>query len=60
MNGYIAFFGGKQYEIYAESLYEAKTKAIKELKVPKSKQGLLAVALAEKEGKQVIHSTGGV
>lgn len=54
-NGYIAFFGSKRAEIYASSLYAAKQKAIKELKVPKSKQGLLSVTLAEKGGKQVVH-----
>lgn len=55
MNGYIAFFNSKQIEIYASSLYEAKQKAIQQLKVPKSKQGLLAVVLAEKGGEVVVH-----
>lgn len=53
-HGYIAFYGGKRIEIHADSLYAAKLKAIEMLKVPKSKQGLLAVELAETdEGGQV-------
>ncbi len=52
-HGYIAFYGGKRVEIQADSLYGAKLKAIEMLKVPKSKQGLLAVELAEKDGEQV-------
>lgn len=54
--GYIAFFNNKRIELQAPSLYAAKLKAIDQLKVPKSKQGLLAVVLAEKDGKPVIHS----
>lgn len=56
MNGYIAFYDGLLIEIHAKSLYEAKVEAIKQLKVPKSKQGLLAVVLAEKDGEQVVHT----
>lgn len=41
--GFIAKYNGKSLDIQADSLYEAKKKAIKELKVPKSKQGLLAI-----------------
>jgi hypothetical protein len=41
--GFIAFYNNKKVNIEADSLYEAKQKAIEELKVPKSKQGLLAV-----------------
>lgn len=52
-HGYIAFYGGRRVEIHADSLYGAKLKAIEMLKVPKSKQGLLAVELAEKDGEQV-------
>lgn len=56
MNGYIAFFQRKQVELYAESLYDAKLQAIAHFKVPKSKQGLLAVVLAEVDNKPVVHS----
>jgi len=43
IGNYEAIYNGKKISITASSLYEAKTKAIKELKVPKSKQGLLSV-----------------
>ena len=56
MNGYIAIFGSKVLEIDAESLYEAKKKAVTDLKVPLTKLGLLSVMLAEKDGEPVIHS----
>ena len=44
--GYIAFYNGKRIEIPLEigGIYDAKLEAIKQLKVPKSKQGLLAIA----------------
>jgi len=41
--GFIAIYNGKRVEIEAETLLDAKKKAIQELKVPKSKQGLLSV-----------------
>lgn len=44
--GWLAHYGGKKMEIRkgeAKDLYSAKLKAIKALKVPKSKQGLLSV-----------------
>ena len=50
---YIAFFQGKRKEIWAKSQWNAVQKARSELKVPKSKQGLLSVVLAD-----VTHSTG--
>jgi len=55
MNGYIAIYNSKRVEIMADSLYGAKVQAISELRVPKSKQGLLSVTLAEKNGEQVTH-----
>ena len=45
--GWIAFYGNKKLEIKkseAKDLYNAKLLAIKKLKVPKSKEGLLAIA----------------
>jgi hypothetical protein len=47
--GWIAIFGGKKLEIKkseAKDLYGAKQLAIKKLKVPKSKEGLLAIDVA--------------
>jgi len=50
--GWIAFFNGKKLEITkdeAKDLWGAKQLAIKKLNVPKSKQGLLAIAPAVEE-----------
>jgi hypothetical protein len=47
--GWIAIFNGKKLEIKkseAKDLWGAKQLAIKKLKVPKSKQGLLAIDVA--------------
>ena len=48
MNTYIAIFNGRQLELQADSQYEAVLTARKELKISKSKEGLLAVVLAAK------------
>ena len=55
MNGYKAFYKGKQIDVYASTSYEAQTKASKEFKAKKSYE--VDVYLCEKEGKQVTHST---
>ena len=57
MNGYIAIYNGKRIEIYADCLYSAKVKAIESFRPPKSKRHMISVALAEKDGQQVTHST---
>ena len=57
MNGYIAFYSGKTTEIYAESIYQAKLKAIEHFKPRKSQQHMVSVILAEKNGEVVTHST---
>ena len=46
--GYICFFNRQQYELYAPTKWAAVELARTLLKVPKSKQGLLAVELAER------------
>ena len=56
MNGYIAIYNGKKTEVYADSLYAAKQKAITEFRAPKSKQHMISVMLAEKGVEAVIHS----
>ena len=56
MNTYIAFFNGRELKVQADSMYAAVLMARKELKVSKSKQGLLAVVLAAKDGEAVVHS----
>jgi hypothetical protein len=47
-----AFFGNKKIDIDAKDLWDAKQKAILQLKVPKSKIGLLAVVSAESQKNQ--------
>jgi hypothetical protein len=37
------------------SMFDAKEKAIAHFKPPKSKQHMVSVVLAEKDGKQVVH-----
>lgn len=60
MNGYIAFYNGKQKEIYAASSYAAQQAAEKHFNTPKSKRHMISVVLAEKDGKHVMHSTAAV
>ena len=57
MCGYKAFFNGKTTEIHANTLFQAKQKAVAFFKPPKSKQHLVHVVLCEKEGETVTHST---
>ena len=55
MNGYIGLYNGKQYEVYANTTYEAQEKLAKQLNVKQSWR--IAIYLCEKEGKEVIHTT---
>lgn len=55
MNGYVCFFNSKRIEVRAESLWDAKQKAIAAFKAPKSKAHMVSVTLAEKDGKEVVH-----
>lgn len=54
--GYIGFYSGKQIEIYADNLYDAKMKAIAAFKVKKKNENMVAVVLAEKDGEPVEHT----
>ena len=56
MHGYIAFYNRDTKEIRAESLYEAKQKAIAHFKPPKSKQHLIAIELVEVDNKSISHT----
>ncbi len=56
MHGYIAFYNGKQHEVHADTLFEAKQKAVAHFKPPKSKQHMVHVVLAEKDGQPVTHT----
>lgn len=49
---FIAFWQGKQIEIEGKDLWDAKQKAISQLKVPKSKLGLLAVVSSKSQENQ--------
>lgn len=50
---YIAFFNKRKIEIEADSLLDAKKKAIEQLSVPKSKMGLLSVNLASNQDVKI-------
>lgn len=54
MNGYKALYKGKWLEVYADTSYEAQTKAAKLFKA--KKQYEVTVILCEKQGQQVIHT----
>lgn len=54
MNGYIAFYKGKQMEVYAETSLQAQQEAAKKFKAKKAYE--VTVMLAEKEGEQVTHT----
>jgi hypothetical protein len=53
MNGYIAYYRGKQLEVYASTTYEAQQKAAGLFKARKSYE--VTVVLAELNGAQVTH-----
>lgn len=53
MNGYKAYYKGKETEVYAESAYGAQLKAAKLLGAKKSYD--VTVMLAEKDGEQIVH-----
>jgi hypothetical protein len=55
MNGYKAFYNGRETDIYADTLLQAKEKAVAFFKPPKSKQHMVHVHLCEKGGEQVTH-----
>ena len=56
LNGYIAFYDGKQTEIFAEDRFKALEEAKKQFKPPKSKAHMVHVHLAEKGGEPVVHT----
>lgn len=55
MNGYIAFWRGKQMEVLAATSFEAQRKAAAAFKAKKAYE--VTVILCERDGKQVTHST---
>lgn len=54
MNGYKAFFRGRECEVYANSSYEAQQKAAQVFKAKKSYE--VTVVLCEKQGEAVTHN----
>lgn len=57
MNGYKAFLNGRVVDVYADSAYAAKLKAIVLLKARRFQEHLVSVVLCEKDGQTVTHST---
>lgn len=56
-NGYVAFsHDGRKADIHANSSYEAHRKAIKHFDAPKAKHHMVVVKLAQKSGKDVVHT----
>ena len=58
--GYVGFYNQQRVEVHASGMWDAKQQVIQHFKVPKSKQGLVAVVLAERGSQTVVHSTAGV
>lgn len=54
--GYVGLFNGKRIEFYADSLYAAKVEALRQFKPKKREENLVSVMLAEKDGKEVVHT----
>jgi hypothetical protein len=60
MNGYKAFYNSRTAEVYADTLSQAKDKAVALFKAPKSKRHMVSVVLCEVAGEQVSHSTASI
>lgn len=56
MNTYIAFFKGQQKEVKASSSYQAQLEGAKLFNVKPNKSYTVTVMLAEKDGKEVVHT----
>lgn len=54
MNGYKAFYKGRETEVMADTSYEAQQKAAAFFKAKKSHE--VTVVLCEKQGQQVVHT----
>ena len=52
-NEYLGYYQGKQLEVFASTLLEAKTKALIKFNPPKSKAHLVSVHLVKVGGRQV-------
>ena len=54
MNGYLAFYKGKQLEVYADTMYQAQLQAATTFKAKKSYD--VHVVLCEKNGETITHN----
>lgn len=55
MNGYKAFYKGKETEVHAATSLEARNKAAEFWKVKQKDAYKVTVVLCEKDGEQVVH-----
>jgi hypothetical protein len=54
--GYMAFYNGKKAEVWADTLSDAKERAVAYFKPAKSKRHMVSVVLCETNGEQVTHN----
>lgn len=54
-NDYVAWYEGKRVEVKGDTAYGAQKAAAEALKVPAAKKYKIAVVLAAKNGKPVVH-----
>ena len=55
LNNYVAFYGGRELEVVAHTLAEAKRLAAEQFRLPPARVWKVAVVLAAKNGKPVTH-----
>jgi hypothetical protein len=55
MNGYKAFYNGKETEVWADTSLQARDKAVAFWKVKPMYAYKVTVVLCEKKGEQVVH-----
>jgi hypothetical protein len=58
MNGYKAFYKGRELEVFADTQLQARDKAAVQFKARKAYD--VTVILCEKDGAQVTHSTASI
>lgn len=56
VNGYKAFYKGKELELYSDTLYHAQLKAAEHFNVKRAKSYLVHTVLCELEGQTVVHT----
>lgn len=54
MNGYIALYIGKRYEVYAHTSHDAWERAVNHFKAPKGKRHLISIHLAERNTNGIV------